>query len=83
MLRAHVKVSGMDYKKHLKELHVRPFVIILLLDFLIERGHEVFKGKGPEAFLKAQVRAAVAREYPEREDHLPEDQRKGLPACIH
>ena len=50
---------------------MRPFIVVLLLESLIERRHEVFKGKGSAAFLKEKVRAAVAREYPEKEGHLP------------
>ncbi len=44
MLRAHVRVGGFDLKKHLKQVHVRPYVLVLLLDFLIDRNHEVFCG---------------------------------------
>ena len=47
MLRARITVGGVvDLKKNLKQLHVRPYVLLLLLDFLIDRNHEVFRGKG-------------------------------------
>jgi hypothetical protein len=39
--RAHLRVSGVDFKKQLKQLHVRPFVLLRLLYFLIDQGHEV------------------------------------------
>ena len=45
LLRVHLNVNGLDFKKHLKQVHVRPFVLIALLDFLIDRNHEVSRGK--------------------------------------
>ena len=36
-LRAHLTVDGFDYKKHLKQVHVRPFVLLALRFFLIDR----------------------------------------------
>ena len=64
-------------------IHVRPFIVVLLLESPIERGHEVFKGKGTATFLKEKVRAAVAREYPETEGHVPEERRIGhIPPSI-
>ena len=39
--RAHLKVAGVDFKKQLKQIHVRPFVLVRLLHFLIDQGHEV------------------------------------------
>ena len=38
--RAHLKVAGVDFKKQLKQVHVRPFVLVQLLCFLIDQGHE-------------------------------------------
>ena len=72
MLRVVVKVNGLDLKKHLKQIMVRPFVLVALLDFLIDRNHEVFRGKGSPQELRAKMRAAVAREYPETEACKPE-----------
>ena len=46
---------------------VRPYVLFALLDFLIDRNHEVFRGKGSAQELRAKVRNAVQREYPETE----------------
>ena len=43
---------------------VRPFVLVRLLDFLIDRNHEVFRGKGSAEELRQTMRAAVEREYP-------------------
>ncbi len=36
-----MKVSGVDFKKQLKQLHVRPFILLRLLYFLLDQGHEV------------------------------------------
>ena len=67
LLRVHLNVNGLDFKKHLKQLHVRPFVLIALLDFFIDRNHEVFRGKGSAVELRARMREAVSRHYPETE----------------
>ena len=32
LLRVHVRLAGMELKKHLKEVHVWPFILILILD---------------------------------------------------
>ena len=72
MLRVSVKVNGLDLKKHLRQLQVRPFVIVALLDFLIERNHEAFRGKGSAVVLRQQMREAVAKEYP-GEDEIPQE----------
>ena len=44
MLRVHLQVNGVDFKKHLEQVMVRPFVMTALLNFLIGRNHEVFRG---------------------------------------
>ena len=83
MLRVHLSVNGLDFKKHLKQVHVRPFVLIHLLDFLIDRNHEVFRGKGSAEELRTQMRAAVQREYPEQEGSKPEEDREGtIPSSV-
>ena len=64
-------------EKHIKELRVWPFVLLLLLDFLIDREHIAFKGKGSPAELKSKMRDIVAREYPEREPHVSLSDREG------
>ena len=46
MLRLHLQVNGLDFRKHLKQVQVRPHVLIALLDFLIDMNHESFRGKG-------------------------------------
>ena len=76
-LRVHLTVNGLDYKKHLKQVHVRPFVLLALLYFLIDQDHEVFRGKGTAIELREKMRKAVEREYPDPETHLPEEERRG------
>ena len=77
LMRVHLNVAGTDMDKHMKALKVRPFVLIRLLEFLIDNGHEAFQGKGSPHDLKAKMRAAVAKEYAETEGHLPEEFREG------
>ena len=36
VLRVHMNVGGVDLKKTLKQLHVRPYVLLLLVDCLID-----------------------------------------------
>ena len=71
-------VAGQDLHKHIKQLRVRPYVLLLLLDFLIDRQHEVFHDKGSPAELKQLMRKVVAEEYPETEGHLPKKERQGV-----
>ena len=77
MLRVHLKVGKVDFSRKLKQLHVRPFIVLQLLHYLIDQNHEVFRGKGTAIELKAQMRAAVEREYPETEAGKSESQRQG------
>ena len=84
MLRVHLKVGFRDLQRHLKQVMVRPFVLVALLDHLIDKNHEVFRGKGSAAELRAKMRAAVEREYPEEEAAVPETERMGtIPRSIH
>ena len=64
VLKVHMRVDRQNMHKVLRQLTVRPFVLILLLDFLIEHNHEVFRNRGTRAQLKAEVREAVGRMYP-------------------
>ena len=58
-------------------------MLIMLMDALIEQEHEVFRGKGTASFLRAKIRRAIEREYPETEADIPEDQRRGhIPPSI-
>ena len=59
LLRLHLRVAGKDFHEHLRQVHVRPFVLIRLLHELIDRGHEVFRGKGSPEVLRQRVKRAV------------------------
>ena len=63
--------------KHITQPRVQPFVLLLLLEFLIDRRRAAFKGKGSAAELKVNMRDIVARAYPEREPHVPLSDRDG------
>jgi len=83
MLRVHMQVAGQDLHLLLRQVMARPFVLLHLLDYLIDHNHEVFRGKGSAEKLKRQMREAVEREYPEREAHIEECARTGsIPPSI-
>ena len=64
ILRVHLQVAGQDFKKYLKQVTVRPWVLVRLLDYLIDHNHEVFRGKGSADKLRQQMRQAVQDRYP-------------------
>ena len=41
-LRLHLKVAGQDSHQHLKQVHLRPAILVLLLQELFSRKHEAF-----------------------------------------
>ena len=83
VLRVSLKVEHVDIRKYLKAVHVRPFVVLLLLHYLIDQEHEVFAGKGTVTVLKERMRLAVEREYPETEAETPIQDRVGhLPESL-
>ena len=83
LLRVHLQVRGIDLQKHIKHIMVRPFVLIALLDYLIEQNHEVFRGKGSAEELRRRMRDAVAKEYPETEENTtPEDREGSVPTAV-
>ena len=45
LLRLNLKIQNMNIQKYLKQVHVRPFVLLLHLHYLIDQGHEFFEGK--------------------------------------
>ena len=53
------------------------------LIFLIDRNHEVFRGKGVAQELRENMHAAVEKEYPGEEKHVPECDRLGeIPSSV-
>jgi hypothetical protein len=77
MLGIHLKVAGLDFHQHLKQVRLRPFVLILLLNELIESGHPALSGSLPALVLKERVAKEVEEKYPEQETHLPVEARQG------
>ena len=72
-----------DQQKASKQLRVRPFIVLRLLHWLIDRNHPIFRDKGTAVVLKQKMDAAVAREYPETEEHRPVKERAGhIPESI-
>ena len=65
-------------KKHLRQVCVRPCVVLHLINCLIDQDHEIFRGKGSVELLKRKIRRAVEREYPETEARKPEKDRQGV-----
>ena len=83
LMRVHLNVAGRDLEKHITGLRVRPFVLLKLLEHLIDSNHEAFKGKGSPLELKARMQAIVQAEYPETEEGIPEEERVGeVPASL-
>ena len=82
ILRVHLRIDKVSMEKVLRQLTVRPFVLLQLLYYLIEQNHSVFRGRGTAQELQAQMRAAVQREYPvspEQQARPEEDQEWFLP----
>ena len=83
LMRVHLNDAGHDLEKHIKGLRVRPFVLIKLLEALIDSNHEVFRGKGSPMDLKAKMKRLVEDEYQETEAAKPEEEREGaVPAPL-
>ena len=82
VVRVQLRVGAKDMNKVLRKMTVRPFVLIALLHFLIDRNHVVFRGQGTAQELKAKMEAAVEELYPVDADaqHLsPEERTHRLP----
>ena len=64
VLKVQLRVDRQNMAKVLRQLTVRPYVLLQLLYFLIEHNHEVFRKKGSIAQLRQQMQQAVAEMYP-------------------
>jgi hypothetical protein len=84
ILRVSVRLDRYTLNKVLRQMSVRPFVLLQLLYYLIDHRHEAFRGKQSARELREAMRVAVSTEYPlsaeemvkpdeEREWHLPDD----------
>ena len=49
--------------KHIRQIQVRPWVVLTLLEFLIDSNHECFRGSGTAEELKMKMAARVQSEY--------------------
>ena len=66
-------------KNHVKNLRVRPWILLRLLSMLIDSRHDVFDGKSNAVQLKAKNNCKkMHAEYPETKPHVPELERKGV-----
>ena len=77
LVRFHLRVAGKDFHQHLKQVHLRPFVLVLLLHELIDNNHPVFKSSMNAALLKERMRACVEAKFPETETGVPLQERHG------
>ena len=78
LVRLYLRVGRVEVEKHLKNvLCLRPHVLVMLLHYLIDQGHEAFRGKAAPQLLKARVEQAVAQRYP-YPDNEPETRRNGF-----
>ena len=88
MLRLHLKVAGCDFHEHLRQVHLRPAVLVILLRELFSRRHEAFlqSEAAQEMHLDSRMQAleaAVYELYPETEASIPLEDRKGsIPSGI-
>ena len=64
ILRVHLRIDKYSMEKVLRQLTVRPYVLLQLLYYLIDQNHAVFRGRGSAQQLRERMRAAVQREYP-------------------
>ena len=78
MLRLHLKVAGQDFHQHLKQVHLRPGILVLLLEELFSRKHEAFLESYPAQRMHKDWERAVLEKYPEKEGHIPLSERKGF-----
>ena len=83
MLSVHLKVAGRDFHEHLRQVHLRPFVLVLLLWDLIQRGYQIYDESREPGTLRKFVEEAVEARYPEQEAHIaPEDRIGYIPPRI-
>ena len=83
ILRVHLRVDRYSMERVLRQLTVRPFVLLQLLYFLIDHNHVVFRGRGSAQNLRKEMQAAIEQHYPldATQNTLPEQDRKWhLPA---
>ena len=76
LFRIHLRVAGQSFERELKQIRLRPCVLVHLLCFLYERRPDLFaKQNQTMPILAGRVRevieTAVHKRYPELESHKP------------
>ena len=66
-----------DLRKWLPAARLRPHVVLKLMFNLIERKYPLCSGSRVGQRIKEQIKKQVEAKFPEREAHLPKDQRQG------
>ena len=77
LVRFHLKVAGKDFHQHLKQVHLRPFVLVMLLAELVDNCHPAVASSVSGAVLKERYAKAVEARYPETEQEKPLEERQG------
>ena len=83
LFRLHLKVGDCDMEQHLKEMKIRPFVLVLLLKELIDRRHGAFADNVHAQRLKERMERAVAERYPEQEPDVADEEKQGTIPAVH
>ena len=78
LFRIHLKVAGEAFTDDLRQVRLRPYVLLLLLSWLWQTRPDLFdrKTRSQKAFM-AEMQRRVQELYPETEGHLPEEEREG------
>ena len=66
-----------DLSKWLPAARLRPFVVLKLMFNLIDRKYPLCSGSRIAQKIKEQLQKQLEAKFPEREAHLPEEQRQG------
>ena len=77
LFRIHLKVAGKDFGEKLKQVCLRPFVLVRLLQFMMDNEHEVFRRSKNVHLFRDRLEEVVHAKYPQTEAHLPPESREG------
>ena len=66
-----------DLSKWLPAARIRPHVVLKLMCNLVDRKYPLCTGSRVAQQIKEQIRQQLEAKFPEKEAHLPEDQRQG------
>ena len=79
MLRLHLRVAGKDFHQHLKQVHLRPGVLVLLIKELIDRKHGAYENWASKCLKnRMTVREIVQKKYPDANEGVPLVEQKGM-----